>query len=372
MSKKSYVGPSGRKRRLKRAIFFAVISFLLIIGGIAAGGYFFIQSALEPVNKSDNTPVQVNIPIGSSLSVIAEKLEKKGIVKNAEVFKYYVKYKGEDNLQAGEYSFTPSMTMDELIKSLKTGKVIGQGQVKITIPEGYQLTQIAEVIGKETGRPASEVLKVMNDRVFIKEMMQTYPELLTEEVFAKNIRYPLEGYLYPATYHYGDKKKPVREIVEDMLEKTDHVLAQYRTSMAAKQMTTHKLLTLSSLIEEEATAKADRHKISSVFYNRLAAGMPLQTDPTVLYALGKHKKRVLYEDLKVNSPYNTYKVKGLTPGPIGNSGVSSMEAALNPEKTDYLYFLASPAGDVYYAKTLEEHSKLKEKYITSHYEKQKQ
>ncbi|MEK4028720.1 endolytic transglycosylase MltG [Pseudobacillus sp. FSL P4-0506] len=372
MSKQSYIQPPGKKRRLRKAIFFAIILFLLLIGGLAAGGYFFIQSALEPVNKADHTPVQVNIPIGSSLSVIAEKLEQKGIVKNAEVFKYYVKYKNEDNFQAGEYSFTPSMTMDELIKSLKTGKVIGQGQVKITVPEGYQLTQIAAVIGKQTGHSASDVLKVMNDRVFIQEMMKKYPELLTEEVLAKNIKYPLEGYLYPATYHYGNKNKPVKEIVEDMLEKTDSVLVQYRTAMAAKKMSTHKLLTLSSLIEEEATEKADRHKISSVFYNRLAAGMPLQTDPTVLYALGKHKKRVLYEDLKVNSPYNTYKVKGLTPGPIGNSGVSSMEAALNPENTDFLYFLASPAGDVYYAKTLEEHSKLKEKYITNYQEQQKQ
>ncbi|KAB7708689.1 endolytic transglycosylase MltG [Bacillus aerolatus] len=371
MSKQSYIQPPGKKRRLKKAIFFAVVSFLLIIGGLAAGGYFFIKSALEPVDKKDRTPVQVNIPIGSSLSVIAETLEKKGIVKNAEVFKYYVKYKNEDNLQAGEYSFTPSMTMDELISSLKTGKVIGQGEVRLAIPEGYQLTQIAALIGKETGRPANDVLKVMNDHTFIKEMMQKYPELLTEEVFAKNIKYPLEGYLYPATYHYGDKKKPVKEIVEDMLEKTDSVLVQYRTSMAAKKMTSHKLLTLSSLIEEEATEKADRRKISSVFYNRLAADMPLQTDPTVLYALGKHKSRVLYEDLKVESPYNTYKVKGLTPGPIGNSGVSSMEAALNPEETDFLFFLASPAGDVYYAKTLKEHNELKKKYITSYYEKQK-
>ncbi|MFK2824454.1 endolytic transglycosylase MltG [Bacillus sp. B190/17] len=371
MSKQSYIQTPGKKRRLRKAILFAFVSIFLIIGGLAAGVYWFVQSALEPVNKSNHKPVQVNIPIGSSLSVIAEQLEKKGIVKNAEIFKYYVKYKDEDNLQAGEYTFTPSMTMDELIRSLKTGKVIGQGEVKLTVPEGYQLTQIAAIISKETGRPANEIFQLMNDQSFIKEMMTKYPELLTEEILAKNIKYPLEGYLYPATYHYGSKEKPVKEIVEDMLKKTDSVLVQYRTSMAAKQMTVHQLLTMSSLIEEEATEKADRRKISSVFYNRLAINMPLQTDPTVLYALGKHKKRVLYEDLKVESPYNTYKVKGLTPGPIGNSGISSMEAALNPEDTEFLYFLASPSGDVYYTKTLEEHNKLKEKYITSYHDKQR-
>ena len=125
---------------------------------------------------------------------------------------------------------------------------------------------------------------------------------------------------------------------------------------------------MSSLIEEEATGFTDRQKISSVFYNRLAKGMPLQTDPTVLYALGKHKQRVLYEDLKINSPYNTYVVKGLPVGPIANSGKHSVEAALEPAQTDYYYFLAAPTGEVYYAKTLEEHNALKQKYITKNSE----
>ncbi|KKB36378.1 endolytic transglycosylase MltG [Bacillus thermotolerans] len=370
MSKQSPSRPTNNRRRVKKAIFAAIVLFLLIVGGLAAGGYFFVQSALEPVDPNDDTPIQVDIPLGSSLSVIAETLDQEGVVKSAEVFKYYVKYKNEEGLQAGQYTFTPNMTLDEIISSLKTGKVTGQGELEIIIPEGYQLTQIAAEIAKKTGVKEEEVLTLMNDKAFIQEMIQKYPNLLTEEVFAENIKYPLEGYLYPATYHYDSKEKPIKEIVEEMIKKTDSVLAQYRSSMEAKQMTAHKLLTMSSLIEEEATEKADRRKISSVFYNRLDKGMPLQTDPTVLYALGEHKSRVLYKDLEVDSPYNTYKVTGLTPGPIGNSGVSSMEAALNPEETDFLYFLASPEGDVYYSKTLQEHNRLKEKYITSHYEGQ--
>ncbi|MBM7649025.1 UPF0755 protein [Bacillus ectoiniformans] len=370
MSNQSYNQPPAKKRRIKRAVLLLFIGFIVLVGGGAAAGYYFIQSALKPVDPGDQTLKPVSVPIGSSLSEIAVMLEEEGIVKKAEVFKYYAKFKNEEDFQAGEYQFSPSMTMDELIKSLKTGKVFTEAPVKVAIPEGYQLTQIAEIIEKHSDHKKEDVLKVMNDKAFINQMIKKYPELLTNEVFAANIKYPLEGYLYPATYHYGDKKVPVEKIVEDMLKKTDHVLAQYRTSMAAKQMSAHKLLTMSSLIEEEATAKADRHKIASVFYNRLDAGMPLQTDPTVLYALGGHKGRVLYEDLKVDSPYNTYQVKGLTPGPIGNSGVTSMEAALNPEETDYLYFLASPAGDVYYAKTLAEHNRLKKEHITSHYEKQ--
>ncbi|WP_100331658.1 endolytic transglycosylase MltG [Bacillus xiapuensis] len=364
MSNQSYLQPPKKQRRLKKAILFAFLTFLLIVGGATAAVYFFISSALQPVDKNDRTPVSVSIPVGSSLSVIAETLEKKGVIKNAEVFKYYVKYKGEDSFQAGEYAFTPAMTIDELIRSLQTRKQKNPGEVRLAIPEGYQVTQIASMISEQTNHKQSDILKVINDPAFIKKMMKKYPELLKKDILAKNIKYPLEGYLYPATYHYADKKKPVEAIIEDMIKKTDSVLAQYRPSMAAKKMSVHQVLTMASLIEEEATEKADRRKIASVFYNRLQKKMPLQTDPTVLYALGKHKSRVLYKDLKVNSPYNTYRVKGLTPGPIGNSGVSSIEAALDPESTDYLYFLASPEGEVYYSKTLKEHGELKEKYIT--------
>jgi UPF0755 protein len=120
---------------------------------------------------------------------------------------------------------------------------------------------------------------------------------------------------------------------------------------------------MASLIEEEATAKTDREKIASVFYNRLRVGMPLQTDPTVLYALGKHKDRVYYKDLKVNSPYNTYIHNGLPPGPIANAGEMSIRAALQPAETDYMYFLATPNGEVIFTKTLKEHNREKAKYI---------
>jgi UPF0755 protein len=135
--------------------------------------------------------------------------------------------------------------------------------------------------------------------------------------------------------------------------------------MKQKQLTAHILLTMSSLIEEEASGKTDRNKISSVFYNRLQKGMPLQTDPTVLYAQGKHKERVLYSDLEVNSPYNTYQNKGLPPGPISNAGKVSIDAALNPAQTDYYYFLAAADGSIIFSKTLEEHNQEKAKYISS-------
>ena len=355
----------GRKKRLKRAIFIVLCLLLLLAAVSAAGAYYAWQSASEPADAGSKEEVDISIPLGSSLSSISQTLEDNGIVKNATLFKYYVKYKGEGDFQAGEYVLSPSMTPDEIMASLKEGKVIGTADGSLAIPEGYQLTQIAEVIASETDRTAEEVLAVLNDPAFVKKMMTNHPALVTEAVLGENIRYPLEGYLYPATYDVVDREKPVEEIAEEMIAKTDEIVQGYSAQIKASGMTVHEFLTFASLVEEEATGKTDRKKIASVFYNRMKVNMPLQTDPTVLYAQGEHKARVLYEDLKIDSPYNTYQVKGLTPGPIGNSGVDSMEAVLQPEKTDYLYFLASPAGDVYYSKTLDEHNKLKAKYITN-------
>jgi UPF0755 protein len=266
---------------------------------------------------------------------------------------------------AGEYHMNPSMTFQEIIESLKTGRIMQEPVFTMTIPEGRQLDEIAAVIAEKTKQPEKEVFKSLNDEKFIKSLMEKYPSILTTEVWAKDIKYPLEGYLFPATYAFYKESPSLDEIVSTMLDKTQSVVEKYRQDIEREGMTVHQFLTMSSLIEEEATEKADRDKIASVFYNRIEEGMPLQTDPTVLYAQGKHKARVMYKDLEVDSPYNTYKNKGLTPGPISNAGTMSMEAALHPADTKYLYFLASSDGTVYFSSTLEEHNSLKAKYITN-------
>lgn len=346
----------------KIVLIIAVAIFTACIA-IAAGSYFYIKSALQPVDPNDHTSVHVSIPIGSSVNDIANVLEEKQLIKSSFVFRYYVKLKNHVDFQAGEYDLSRSMSVEDIVAALKTGKVTEKSGLKLTIPEGTQLTQIAEMIAKKTGYKKEEVLQQLNDRKYIEKLIQKYPSILSKDILNKNIRYPLEGYLFPATYSFHEKKPPISEIVEAMLRKTEKVLAKYERDRNEMNMTTHQLLTISSLIEEEATKKAEREKIASVFYNRLRTGMPLQTDPTVLYALGKHKERVYYKDLKVQSPYNTYIHKGLPPGPIANAGEMSIQAALKPAKTDYLYFLATPAGDVIFTKTLEEHNRQKEKYI---------
>lgn len=204
----------------------------------------------------------------------------------------------------------------------------------------------------------------LTNQQFIKQMQKKYPNTITDDIFNRRIKYALEGYLYPATYSFYEESPPLSEIIETMIKKTDEMLVPYRNKMKELSLSTHQFLTLASLVEEEATEKADREKIASVFYNRLEKNMPLQTDPTVLYSLGKHKERVYYKDLEVNSPYNTYKHKGLPPGPIANAGKQSLDAVANPADTNYFYFLATKEGEVIFTKTLDEHNKEKAKHIT--------
>ncbi|WP_258264591.1 endolytic transglycosylase MltG [Rossellomorea sp. SC111] len=349
---------------IRKIVGLVILCLVIVIGGTAIGGYLYVNSALKPVDPDDTKPVKVDIPIGSGVSSIGKILEDKGIVKNSTVFKYYVKFNNEAGFQAGSYDLTPSMTLNEIVNSLKTGKVMRKAEFKITIPEGLQLDQIAEIIADKSPYKKDEIEKKLNDKKWLGQLKEEYPELITDEIFKKEIKRPLEGYLYPATYPFYEKMPSLDTILKKMIAQTNEVLAQYQEAMAANDYTPHELLTLSSLIEEEATEKADRGKISSVFYNRMEEGMPLQTDPTVLYALGKHKDKTVYKDLEVKSPYNTYQVEGLPPGPIANAGLSSIEAALQPEDTEYYYFLAASNGSVYYSETLDEHNEKKAKYIT--------
>jgi UPF0755 protein len=353
-----------QEARLVRRIVF-IISFIIFISlGVGlAFGYSYIKSALQPVDPTNSKPIDITIPMGSSTTKIANILEENQIVKDGKIFRYYIKFKNEGDFQAGDYKLNQAMTFEEIIASLKTGKVIQEVVFSLTIPEGKHLEQIAKIVSEKVGHPEEEFMRLLNDKSFLKKLMELYPTILTDEIFKEGIRYPLEGYLYPATYGFYTEKPSIEEIVQKMLDKTEEVVSIYQDGLTEKEMSIHELLTLASLIEEEATEKTDREKISSVFYNRLDINMPLQTDPTVLYALGMHKDRVLYKDLEVESPYNTYVIQGLPIGPIANAGEMSIKAAIYPAETRYLYFLATKDGEVIFTRSLEEHNREKSKHI---------
>jgi UPF0755 protein len=196
-------------------------------------------------------------------------------------------------------------------------------------------------------------------------MVEKYPKLLTSAKEAKDVRYKLEGYLYPATYNYYDDKG-LKDVVEQMINKMDQVMAPYYDVIAEKKMTVHEVLSISSLVEKEGVTEEDRRKIAQVFLNRLAIDMPIQSDISILYAMDEHKVHLSIKDTKVDSPYNLYVNTGTGPGPFNNPSQEAIDTVLNPTPNNYIYFLADvDTGKVYYAETYEEHLQLKEEYIDS-------
>lgn len=348
------------KRKLK-----SWVIVLLGIVFVSSALYVYVMSALQPVNAQSTEKQKVTIEPGTSTAEIGDLLKKSGIVKNGTVFEYYVKTVYKTGLKPGTYLLSPAMSVKDIADHITGGTMYQVPLNKVVIPEGSQIVEIADIIAKEFTMNKEDVVNQLNDSALLNRLQSKYPQLITDKLNDSAIKYKLEGYLYPATYSYFKKPKSIDEIIAPMLDKTDSYVVKHEDQIKQKQLDVHQFLTMASLIEEEATATTDRQKIVSVFYNRLKTNMPLQTDPTVLYALGKHKERVLLQDLKVASPYNTYMNKGLPVGPISNAGEPSLQAVLEPAQTDYYYFLAAPNGEVFFAKTLEEHNALRAKYITA-------
>lgn len=349
-------------KKKNKVLGFFICIFIIGIISIAAG-YFWVMGTLTPVNENNAEQIEVEIPSGSTLSNVGTILEDNELIKNSFTFVKYAQYFHEPNIQAGTYQLSQNLDADDIIEILNEGP-IAVLQYKITIPEGSSLEQIADIVEKQSGIPSEEFMTTVTDKNYLVSLQSQYPSLLTDKIFQEGIRYSLEGYLFPATYNYYNEEETVDSIIQPMLKKTADVLSTYQAEMIERNIDIHTLLTMASLVEEEATQLTDRKKISSVFYNRIESGMPLQTDPTVLYALGEHKDRVLYSDLEVESPYNTYRISGLPIGPIANAGEESIDAALHPEETGYYYFLADGTGNVYFSSTLEEHNELKAEHIT--------
>ncbi|SFA69554.1 UPF0755 protein [Lentibacillus halodurans] len=340
-----------------------IISLVLILTIGSISGYLYIKSALQPVDPDSDEDINIEIPMGSSTSDIASILEENGIIKDSTVFHFYTKFKNETDFQAGEYTFSPSMNIDALTDALQKGRVMEDPLYTITIPEGKTIDEIAEIYASELPFSKEEFLNKVNDPNYIESLINTYPAILTNDLLNPEIRTPLEGYLFASTYHFYNEEPTVDTVVNRMLEKTADVVTPYMDEIESKELSVHEALTMASIVENEASSEKQRYRIAGVFYNRIEEGMALQTDPTVLYALEEHKDRILTEDLEVESPYNTYHVHSLPVGPISNFAQTSLEAAVNPEESDYLYFLHDDEGNIHYSETNEEHNKLKDQYI---------
>ena len=355
-----------KEKKMVKKIVWSIVTILftlLVIFGIAS--YQYVTSSLEPLDATSSKEIQIEVPSGSSSADISRVLEKNKVIKSASVFRFYIKLNNKTDFQAGYYLLSPSMTLEEIIKSLQQGgSPVAFDGTKILVQEGLTIEQVAESVAKSTDYSSSDFLKKAKNAKFLMKLKEAYPKLLTSTLEAKDTKYALEGYLFPATYDFS-KEMTLETVIENMVKKTDEVMQDFYPTIQEKKMTVQQVLTLSSLIEREGNSYEDRTKIASVFFNRIKADMPLQSDISVLYALNKHKEIVTYKDLEIDSPYNLYQNKGYGPGPFNNPSEDAIKATLNPADTNYIYFLAdTKTGKVYFSRTYAEHQELVDEYIT--------
>ena len=351
---------------IKKIMRYFMIALLLMV---IIGGFFtwnYIKSETQPVDTAQTELVSFEIEQGASVKEVSKALEKEGIIRNSKLFNFYLKFKNVSGFKSGLYHVSKSMTLDEIIAELSgAGKDKDQNATKVLIREGEQLTEIAKEVEKSTKYSAEDFMAKVQDEDFLRYLVQKFPKLLTQSYNGYQVKYVLEGYLYPATYDMNDSKT-LQMLITEMVAKTDEVMSKYYDKILESDYTLQEIMALASLIEKEGTKLEDRKKISSVFHNRIKENMKLQTDVSVQYALGEHKEALSLSDLEVDSPYNLYQNYGVGPGPYNSPSEDSIVAALEPEKTDYLYFLADiHTKEIYYAKTYEEHLELKAKYIDS-------
>jgi len=331
---------------MKKFFLFLIVTFLVIVVII---GFDVYKKIFVPYKGYKNSIV-VQIEKGSSVSNIAKLLYQKNIIPSYTYFVlYYRLFFASTHLKSGEYEFNKRLNMKEIIKKLKKGKVL---LYKITIKEGMTIEETADFLEKNHNLNQEKFIQATNNINLISALDEKATDL--------------EGYLYPDTYLVQKGITP-EKFVGLMVDKFKK---NFSNSMLwrAKDLnfTIREIISLASLIEKETSLRSERFLISSVFHNRLKIKMPLGCDPTIIYALKKahiYTGKIRWKDLEYDSPYNTRIHKGIPPGPICSPGFASIEAALFPEDSLYLYFVAKDIKSHYFSKTLKEHNWAVKKYI---------
>ncbi|MBB6448572.1 UPF0755 protein [Geomicrobium halophilum] len=358
-TKKDRVQTSRKVRRIVLVMILVLIGLVLI--GVLSG-FLYVRAAVSPMDENDDTPIKIEIPSGATISSIGETLEDENLVTNSTFFRYYARYRNFTGFQAGTHELNRTMDIEEIMESLQEGTSAREYELSYLIPEGWWLEDIANTIAEESNHSMEDVMALLDDEEYAEGLVEEY-SLLTEDILNEDIRYPLEGYLFPATYGFVEQDTPLNEIVESMLTQTFDVYRGVLQNVDNEEdLGLHEVLTLASIVEREAQTPEDRRLISGVLHNRLDEGMQLEVDPTVAYAQGEHLYMTSLEDTGIDDPYNTYQNSGLPPGPIASPGEDAILSVFEPEDSDYLYFYARVHGEVIYSETFEEHSAVHEEY----------
>ena len=344
----------------------AVLAALLVLGAAAGAGWFIyrtpgavIESSVAPIpaRQGQDRSVLVTVDKGESATDIGHALAAAGVVRSSRLFEVLVGVTGvQDSLEAGEYDFDPGMPAIEVVQRIATGRTASR---QVTIPEGLRDEQIGDLLEKSHVVSKSDFMAALDKSNYQVPFLS---QLQDDD--------DLEGFVFPASYQFS-RTVTATQVVQELLQGFQDNVAD-KVQIEGQDLTLEQVVTLASIVEREAAVPGDRPLIASVYLNRLRAGIPLQADPTVQFALaadpsnvsqfGYWKKELTLDDLQVQSPYNTYVNQGLPPGPIANPGLASIEAVIRPAHTDYLFFVAKPDGSHVFAKTLQEHLQNVQKY----------
>ncbi len=329
-------------RKFLTAILFIIIFLILL----AASGFFYVYHQIETPLAIKGEEREVSITEGLGVKAIGRQLESEGLICCANYFNFYIYLNNVKNLKAGDYSLSPSMSIPEIVDTLASGKVISH-DVKVTIPEGFTVKEIDARLAAAGLIQPGEIADLDPQRVSSFKLQAS----------------SLEGYLFPDTYNF-DRKTTADDIVQKMLDNFDKKLTpEMRAEIERQGRTLNDIIIIASIVQQEASSTEEMPRIAGVFYNRLAIKMPLQSDATVNYITGKGMRQASTEDTKIDSPYNTYKYRGLPPGPICNPGLDAIRAAIWPEKNDDYYFLHPLNAPTVFSKIEEEHRANKAKWL---------
>jgi UPF0755 protein len=313
---------------------------VLLLAAVAYAAWF--HETQWPVRGAGDPPQPLVVAQGAGVLDIGRQLQQLGLVRHPEVFRFYVLSRGETGrLRAGEYALEGSMSLEQIVDKLVRGDVVRH---TVTFPEGTSLEDMARLAAAK-GIPMAEFLAAARNPEPIKDL----------DPDAKD----LEGYLFPDTYDIPRGPEPAAQLVARMVRRFRTVMAPELTRLPSGR-TLRQVVTLASIVETETARAEERPRVAAVFLNRLQRRMPLQTDPTVIYALrkaGTYDGNIRKGDLDVDSPYNTYRFPGLPPGPIASPGRASLQAALHPAESRELYFVSKNDGSHQFSETLAEHER---------------
>lgn len=291
--------------------------------------------------------LELSFPPGSGIRKLAGELKAGGIIRSSWHFILVTRLRGQSHrLKAGDYRFNNSMTPEMILEKLVAGDVDFR---KFSLPEGYSIFQAAELLEQKGYFKKAAFLEKCRDDGLLSRLGLNGPSV--------------EGYLYPATYNLV-RNGSEEQLIEQMVGQFKIRYAEASSaSGSSPDFSRHQIVTLASMIEKEAVSQEEKPLIASVFHNRMRIGMPLQSDPTAVYGVRAFAGKVTKADIETRSPYNTYQIKGLPPGPIGNPGIQALQAAMNPAKTQYLYFVARQDGTHQFSRSLEEHNRAVSKFL---------